>query len=142
MNRDGIVYMTIKSGLSIRGYNSPPLPIVNLQLWKALTDTFYDPRASSLPANTLPSPAHAPTKHLLAPQGGVQFQTVGLIAKTSSVSDLPSLLPFFSSPPLLASPDSGGVKCGGGSFQWKTLKKKKSERSQLTMTPLATVIQE
>lgn len=137
MNRDGIVYMTIKSGLSIRGYNSPPLPIVNLQLWKALTDTFYDPRASSLPANTLPSPAHAPTKHLLAPQGGVQFQTVGLIAKTSSVSDLPSLLPSSSRFTWF-----GWRQVWGGSFQWKTLKKKKSERSQLTMTPLATVIQE
>lgn len=69
--------MTIKNGLSIRTYNSP-LPIVNLQLSKALTDTFYDPRASSLPVTPPPPPLppHTPpTKHLLAPQGGVQFQT-------------------------------------------------------------------
>lgn len=69
--------MTIKNGLSIRAYNSP-LPIVNLQLSKALTDTFYDPRASSLPVTPPPPPLppHTPpTKHLLAPQGGVQFQT-------------------------------------------------------------------
>lgn len=81
-NRDKYIYiakryMTIKNGLSIRTYNSP-LPIVNLQLSKALTDTFYDPRASSLPVTPPPPPLppHTPpTKHLLAPQGGVQFQT-------------------------------------------------------------------
>ena len=67
------------------------LSIVNPRLSKALTDTFYDPRCLLELAlrNALRARArHQPTKHLLAPQGGVQFQTVGLIAKTSSVSDL------------------------------------------------------
>lgn len=126
--------MTIKNGLSIRAYNSL-LPIVNLQLSKALIDTFYDPRASSLPVTPPPPPLppHTPpTKHLLAPQGGVQFQTSRVNCKNVEC--------FRPSPPsLLASPDSGGVKCGG-LFQWeKTLK---SKRSRLTMTPLTRVIQE
>lgn len=92
--------MTIKNGLSIRAYNSP-LPIVNLQLSKALTDTFYDPRASSLPVTPPPPPLppHTPpTKHLLAPQGGVQFQTSRVNCK--NVECFRPFPPF--SPPLFS----------------------------------------
>lgn len=130
--------MTIKNGLSIRAYNSP-LPIVNLQLSKALTDTFYDPRASSLPVTPPPPPLppHTPpTKHLLAPQGGVQFQTSRVNCK--NVECFRPSPPF--SPPLFSLHLIRVASSMGGLFQWK--KTLKSKRSRLTMTPLTRVIQE
>lgn len=65
------------------------------------------------------------------------FKRVGLIAKTSSVSDLPSLSPLFL--PLFSLHLIRAASSVGGLFQWKTLK---SKRSRLTMTPLTRVIQE
>ena len=85
--------MTIKSGLSIRrkqwaisrSLNPRPIETSHRHLLRPLVPA---PIRSRVTPCEYARARHQPTKHLLAPQAGVQFQTVGLIAKTSSVSDL------------------------------------------------------
>lgn len=96
INRDDIVYIwRLKVGYRFERTIAAPLPIVNLRLSKALTDTFYDPRASSLPVNT-PLPGTRANQAFISPSGWSSISNGRVNCKNVECFRSP-LLPFSSS---------------------------------------------